>query len=358
MDARRVAAFRAARHGLVSRDGDPLGVAVALCGLHAQVLSSAGLTVWARCGDVSRGWLDEALWSSRSLVKLWAMRGTLHLLPASELGFWLAALGTYEHWRKPGWRRGFGVQEEDVEALLRDVPAVLEERGPLTRAELVEAVGEHGSDSWGSLLKPVSYSGGLCFGPNAGRNVTFTTPRAWVGVEPDGPPDLAAVARRWLQAYGPGTREDLARWWGVTPPAAGRMLAALGDEVATVTVGGVEALVLAEDVEELSSAEPAGSVSLLPAFDQYVAGAPRSGPELFPGDLERDRAAIYRPQGWLSPVVVVDGVIRGVWRHEVRGARVEVSLTPLGRWPRGALAGARAEAQRLAAYLGCSLSLV
>ena len=32
------------------------------------------------------------------LVKLWAMRGTLHLLPSAELGTWLSAFGTYTHY--------------------------------------------------------------------------------------------------------------------------------------------------------------------------------------------------------------------------------------------------------------------
>ena len=48
-----------------------------LCGLHAQVLSSAGLSVWARVEDLDRQALRHALWEDRTLVKTWAMRGTL-----------------------------------------------------------------------------------------------------------------------------------------------------------------------------------------------------------------------------------------------------------------------------------------
>ena len=33
-----------------------------------------------------------ALWQERTLVKTWAMRGTLHLFPADELGLWLGGL--------------------------------------------------------------------------------------------------------------------------------------------------------------------------------------------------------------------------------------------------------------------------
>lgn len=63
-------------------------------GLHAQVMSSAELTAWARVEDLPSDAVAKALWKTRSLVKLWAMRGTLHLLPARDLGVWLAALGT------------------------------------------------------------------------------------------------------------------------------------------------------------------------------------------------------------------------------------------------------------------------
>jgi Winged helix DNA-binding domain len=35
---------------------------------------------------------------------------------------------------------------------------------------------------------------------------------------------------------------------------------------------------------------------------------------------------VYRPQGWLSPVVLVDGRMEGVWRHERRGDRLSVEI--------------------------------
>jgi hypothetical protein len=34
---------------------------------------------------------------------------------------------------------------------------------------------------------------------------------------------------------------------------------------------------------------------------------------VLPGAL---KGYVYRPQGWLSPVVLVDGRMEGVWRHE------------------------------------------
>src|SRR5258706_724020 len=99
----RAAAWRAHRHHLHRRApaGTMLAVASRLCGLHAQVMSSAELALWTRVEDLDRRAVQRALWEKRTLVKTWAMRGTLHLLPASELPMWHAALGTSRRYRKP-----------------------------------------------------------------------------------------------------------------------------------------------------------------------------------------------------------------------------------------------------------------
>jgi len=92
----RAAAWRIRRHHLDRRApaGSMLAVASRLCGLHAQLMSSAELSVWARVEELDRRAVQRALWEDRTLVKTWAMRGTLHLLPANELPLWHAALST------------------------------------------------------------------------------------------------------------------------------------------------------------------------------------------------------------------------------------------------------------------------
>jgi hypothetical protein len=75
---------------------------------------------------------------------------------------------------------------------------------------------------------------------------------------------------------------------------------------------------------------------------------------LLPGDL---RSRVYRPQGWISPVLLVNDRMLGRWRHEIKGSRVEVIITPFVKaavWVRSA---AGQEAERLAAFLGYTLSL-
>ena len=132
---------------------------------------------------------------------------------------------------------------------------------------------------------------------------------------------LLEVTRRYLALNGPATRENLARWWGVQSPArAGKMIEALGDEAVQVDVDGEARWLLAADVDEVAAAEPGGHRALVPAFDQYVVGLPRDVDALLPAEY---KARVYRQAGWLTPAVVVDGRIAGVWTEEDDGPEIE-----------------------------------
>jgi Winged helix DNA-binding domain len=364
----RVMAWRAARHRLDERVPATamLRVVADIAGLHAQVMSSAELTFWARVDELAGDAVQRALWEDRSLVKLWAMRGTLHLLPAAELGTWLGALGTYEHYLKPVWLRGFEITREELEQLVAAIGKALDGR-LLTREELGEevvrltrskAMAERVHGSWGPYLKPASFQGLLCFGPGEGQRVRFTSPGSWV---PDGVPEvdpdeaLREITRRYLGAYGPGTRDDLGRWWGVSPAQAGLMLGGLGDEAVQVDVDGDSSWMLAEHVAEAAGiTKPPNVARLLPGFDQWVIGASRTAPALLD---PAHKARVYRPQGWVSPVLLVNGRMEGVWKHERKGARIVVEVEPFGELPAWARKQATAEAGRLAQHLGGDLEL-
>jgi Winged helix DNA-binding domain len=360
-------AWRMARHHLVRRApaDEMLAVAARTCGLHAQVMSSAELTLWARVEHLDPDAVREALWEERTLVKLWAMRGTLHLLPAGELGMWLAGLGTYRHYLKAGWLRNFGLTREELDRLVEAIGAALD--GQLrTRAELgadmarltgSAEIGGRLQHSWGPYLKPASFRGFLCFGPGDGQRVRFTRPDSWVpgGVETVDPEEaLRGITRRYLGAFAPATREDLARWWAVGPAEARRMLTALGEEAVEVDVQGEARWMLAAHAAEATHARPRNVARLLPGFDQWVIGASRSAPaQLDP----KHKARVYRPQGWISPVLLVNGRIEGVWRHERKGRALAVEIEPFEATPKWVRTQAAREARRLADFLGGELEV-
>lgn len=340
--------------------GAAIQVVSRLCGVQAQVQSAAELALWARLERLEPGEVSRALWEDRRLVKTWAMRGTLHLLPAEEYGLWQAALSTIRNYERGSWTKYFGVSPEQLDLLFRAVPQVLEGRF-LSRDELADAVtSETGSaslgdslrESWGAVLKPFSFRGCLCLGPSAGQSTRFTLPRTWLDPWQSWEPvaALREMTRRYLGAYGPATREELARWWrGVSPAQAGKLLAGLGDEAVEVDVEGERRILLCEHLSQVAAAGPPGGVHLLPAFDQWVITAPRE-PEAF---LSAEfRARVYRPQGWLSPVILVDGRIEGTWSLAGSGKGAAVALEPFRPLPEPVRRAAEAAAERLTASRG------
>ena len=93
------------------------------------------------------------------------------------------------------------------------------------------------------------------------------------------------------------------------------------------------------------------SVRLLPGFDQYVIAATRHA-GAHAGPLQ---GAVYRAQGWISPVLFVDGH-GGHVGLRAQGQAGAVKVEPFARG-RSGRARPAAEAERLADFLGGSLEL-
>lgn len=316
---------RIERHLLgTERGADVVEVARRVSGVHAQVASSAQAAADLRLGAPAG--LEQALWSDRTLVRTWAARGTLHLLPAGDLPFWVAAMSTRSRETTGSWLRYHGITAEQMADIIAALPDVLGDE-PMTRAELAEAViaatGHEDlrgplTQGFGAVLKPLAFRGLLCSGPPRGRNVTFVAPRAWLGDwEPVGTEEAVdRLVLGYLDAYGPADFTEFARWFDLKPPLARKSFARLDLE----PVDGFGFL-------PAGAARPVGgeSVLLLPAFDPYVVGSLRRLDVVSSGP----RSAISRPQGWISPTLVVNGRIEGVW-EERDGTPV---VTAFGKLP-------------------------
>jgi hypothetical protein len=328
-----------------------------MCGIQAQVFSYAELALWVRIDGLRAGVLEDALWHERTLLKTWAMRGTLHVVSRRDFSDWICALRTQERYGPIAVGR-FDELAELVGGVLdggsftRDQLAaeILRRTGSEETAELVRG-------SWGLHLKPAAMRGRLCFAPSRDREVTFTSPRRWANVnEGERPPSQALrdAARKFLQVYAPASASDFSRWWGGSLTLARKALSDLGDDAIQVDVDGQRQWMLAADLPDLVAAEAQRDVRLLPGFDQWTIAAPRDN------DAALDRrcaSCVYRAQGWISPVVLVDGRIEGTWRHARRGRNVRVDVTPFRRLTRCVREGVTEQAQRLAAFVERPLEL-
>jgi Winged helix DNA-binding domain len=354
----QVHAFRLSRHHLVHRaPKEQLAAAIGdIGGAQAQLMSAAELQIGVRVlctvDDVK-----TALWKDRSLVKTWLMRGTLHLVPAEDLQLYAAAMSARRIRNINAWLRFVQMSEPEFANLINSLGDALSGE-PLTRAELIATVGRgrsaHVQDvlksGLGGLLKPVARSGRLCFGPSRGQSVTFVRPSEWLGGWREFDPDeaLAEVARRYLRAYGPATKNDFARWWGSWAGVGPAAWSRLADELVPVSIEGRRAEVLAGDLQQLSEATIGSAIQLLPSFDPYLLGH-ASRDHLF--DVIH-RAKVSRTAGWISAVVLIEGRVAATWTHTVAKQSLRITVKPLERLPSRARPAIRGRAEELAATLG------
>lgn len=333
-----VSARRLERSGLVGpgKDVPAAEMVRAMCGAHAQVMSAAELSIGLRAGGITRQAVREALWVEHSLIKTHGPRGTVHLLPAQDLGMWCGALSALPY-ALPNDPRNEILNPEQAEAVVEGIGTALAD-ADLTTDKLTEALvdlvgawaGEKAmpafQDLWPRWRKAQSYAaarGVLCFGPNRGRNVTYTNPRRWLPGFQLMPPEqaLAGVVRQFLTAYGPATPNQFAQWLAMPGRWAVELFDSLASEIQQVVFEGSTAWVSAGDTAMADA--PARGVRLLPYFDAYVIGCqPRE--RLYPGAV--GKRALAGGQAGNFPVVLMDGVVGGVWQQRRAGRKIEITV--------------------------------
>ena len=200
-----------ARQGLLDRYRCSLPVAVErMGGVQAQYAPSSYVGLWSRLDGFRGRDLDRAL-HRRTVVQATLMRATIHVVSARD--FWPVAdaiRGPRLAWWLRVQRTGLGADELRA-AAERGVAAL--RAGPLDQAELD-----------GVLDQPARYAVGmhadLVRVPPAGtwahrRADRFALAEDWLS-RPEQTDDLVEhLVRRYLGAFGPAHRSDVATWAGI-----------------------------------------------------------------------------------------------------------------------------------------------
>jgi hypothetical protein len=262
------------------------------------------------------------------------MRGTIHIVSAAD--FWLFAAGLTRAWKE--WWLRVNKQELDLDATTEATREFLHGR-TCTLQELDELRRRLGAP--GAVMHLVRV-------PPAGtwekrRAHVFALAEDWLGpctvTEEEG---LEHLVRRYLGAFGPSTRHEIANWAGVPD-------AFLDDALARVPLrcfrdeAGRELLDLRR--APLPAEDTTAPVRFLPTFDATLLVHARATGIL----PERYRRRIFHTKAPQSfPTFLVDGAVAGTWRFDDGRVRIE-PFHPLSRQVRSELAE---EADRLTSFHG------
>jgi uncharacterized protein YcaQ len=310
----------------------PLTAIERVAGLQAQWPPSPYIGLWSRVVGFKRETLERAL-RRGDVLKPTVMRGTLHLITARDYPLFYAALRDM-----PTWFQAHHL--EHALAILDDVRAL----APLTQNELVahiESYGHEGIDAR-RIMHAVRRHAHLLH--NAESALWTTAPR--VAYHPyreppelDPPAARSELVRRYLRAFGPATKADIADWSGLRVRDFEHAL------------DGLPTFRSEEDKEmfdvaraPLPPADTPAPIRFLPKWDNtLLAFADRR--RVISDEL---RKGVVGKNGDVAATVLVDGIVAASWTYD-RNRKVSVEfLAPATRTQKVAVAE---EAVRLQEWL-------
>lgn len=333
-----------------------LDVARASGGLQAQDASAGLLSARARTSGLTFEETRRARLEERTVVRTWAMRGTLHFLPAEDLGWLLPLLGPSLIARERVRREQLGLDDAAVERGMQILRDLLAKQGPATRETIRAALAAGGVPSEGQavphLLIVAALRGLICCSDDRGGGTyefALLVDRAEQGSTLPRGAALEELARRYLGAAGPAAVEDFAAWSGLALRDAREGWDAIASErVAFETAAGTMWALRTLDLRR--SAEDAGQpiVRLLPRFDTYLLSY-RSRDLMLAAEHVR---RVFPGGGILHASVLVDGRLAGVWRLQRARKQVSVLVEPFEPLPAEVREAIEAEASDLGGFFG------
>jgi uncharacterized protein YcaQ len=191
----------------------------------------------------------------------------------------------------------------------------------------------------------------IVYGPPRGSSTTFVRVDQWLPAQPRiGVAEARAeLCRRFLSAFGPADAHDFAKWSGLKTSDARIVLTAIADELVHVSVAGAPGWIRRTDQARLTdSVLDEGAVRLLGPFDSFLLAHATKEHLVEAKHYKR----VYRPQGWISPVVLRGGAIVGVWFPGTTGKTMTLNVEVFGRVTAVLREGVEREAAAMGRFLG------
>ncbi|HEY8601457.1 MAG TPA: winged helix DNA-binding domain-containing protein [Thermomicrobiales bacterium] len=334
-----------ARQLLLARTEIPIAQAVQrLAALQAQYSPSPYIALHARLAGFQHGDLEAAL-RDRTVVKATLMRGTLHLVAGCDYG---AFAGAWHRQSRATMRARTPAATSREGAVLAALAAFTAE--PRSTDQLRAKVREltAGTVPDPLLLDYVRIMLPLVHAPPSGfwRHHGKPSLICWPEPLPEDPAATALLVRRYLAAFGPATREDIAHFTYLRFRQIDPALAALGPLHRCTDTQGRDLLDLADG--PLPDEDQPLPVRFLARWDAAI---------ISHKDRTRILPTAYQarltptPNGMILSSYLIDGKVAGIWSHNQGGAIATLTLQPFDAQQESSSSALEAEGDRLLAFL-------
>lgn len=324
-----------------------------LAGLQAQWSPAPYIGLWSRLARFTIGDLEGAL-ADHTVVKATVMRGTLHLLSASEFPLYATATAAArtDLWRNP--KLEDGIDMDGLEARLRRYTATTP-RSFDELAALIDHAAPGDRDRQRYLIRRLVFNrGAMVHTPPSGtwrhyRTGGYVAGRSWVADwrEPSVADATDHVVRRHVGAFGPATVDDVGSWSAIRTPLIRESLARLTGITRFRDARGRELFDLARSPRP--DPETPAPIRFLPKWDSTLLAY--AAPERIRILPEAYRKAVIMKNGDVLQTVLVDGVVAGTWTTTVTRGEAILTITPFTKLTRADRGALNDEGERLVRFI-------
>lgn len=328
----------------------PSQVVTWLGAVQAQDYAGAKWSVGLRLPGSTEADIEQAI-SHKTIIRTWAVRGTLHFVAAADVRWMLALVAPRII---AGSARRYKELELDARTLARSnatLAKAVQGDKQLTRTALFAILEQQGISTQGQrgvfMLQRASLDGLICQGVMRSNDPTFRSlddslPKTKT-LERD--EALAELAKRYFSSRGPATLQDFVWWSGLLMTDARAGLEAVKAQFVQETLDGKTYW---RSRAKPTTKKTALTAYLLPGFDEYLLGYKNRT-----ASLDEPRYRRLTPtNGMLPPTIVVDGRVVGTWKRTFGKGAVVIAANPFSTFTAADRRAIAVVAQHYSEFLG------
>ena len=292
--------------------------------VQGQDYAGAKWSIGLRLNGIKDSDVEQAL-KNKTIVRTWALRGTLHFVASSDIHWLLTLISPRIISKNTRRYQELKLDKKTLSQSNKILRNALNNDNQLTRSELLKILNQKGISTEGQrgyyILQRASLEGFICQGLTQFNDPTFMSLEEFPENKIDHEAALAELAKRYFYSHGPGTLKDFIWWSGLFAKDARAGLDAIKSKLKKEVINGVTYWMSSIISDQLDSPK----INLLPGFDEYLLSYKDRGASI---DTEQIKRMLTPTNGFFRPTIIINGRVKGTWKRIIKRGKVIIELNP------------------------------
>lgn len=301
---------------------DPAEIVGWLGAVQAQDYAGAKWSLATRLDGITDEEIDKAF-DAGYILRTHVLRPTWHFVLPEDIRWMLELTEPRITAYSAKYFRDVGLDKATFKRTNNIIVKALEKKESLTKKELGDVLQKARINTDDLRLTFIIIRAELdrliCSGPRRGKQMTYALldHRAPHGRVLKKDEALSELATRYFKSRGPATDKDFGWWSGLSAADVRKAIDIIRTDLVNVELNGQTYHLMSPDGGQILK-KP--QVHLLPSWDEYTVAY-------------KDRSLVIDPRfqsvsghGIFSPIIVVDGKIKGTWRRELKSSSLDFEI--------------------------------